>query len=139
MPNDSCDHFRDATEMVLKTGVKIRKIRGYKMSTNAFLNEFNELVGEGFHEDACNMIINLGAKAKFMLEIGILQDELIELGFKPINHHMYQYDDVLKNGKWIWLDFTIGYMYHNNRDTQIDLTNPKNVLTKIKELINETN
>lgn len=84
-------------------------------------------------------IDSLGENARKMLEIGILQDELVELGFKPINSHMYQYDNVTKNGKWMWLDFTIGIMYHNNRDTPIDLTNPKDVLTKIKELINEAN
>lgn len=88
---------------------------------------------------ALNKVDSLGENARKMLEIGILQDELVELGFKPINSHMYQYDNVTKNGKWMWLDFTIGIMYHNNRDTPIDLTNPKDVLTKIKELINEAN
>ena len=47
-----------------------------------FLNEFNELVDEGFHENACEMITALGSNAQRMLEIGIAQDELIKLGFR---------------------------------------------------------
>ena len=41
-----------------------------------FLEDFNELVDEGFHENACEMITGLGSNARRMLEIGIAQDEL---------------------------------------------------------------
>lgn len=46
-----------------------------------FLSDFKELVDAGMHENACESVFNLGKNARRMLEIGIVQDELVTLGF----------------------------------------------------------
>lgn len=108
---------------------------------------------------AINAINSLGENARRMLEIGILQDELVKLGFtrvlsnceleeggsididvfvsKKACHYYSEEDDENHMGK-IYISFEADVCTINIGDFWIDcIRHEDDVLTKVKELINE--
>lgn len=106
-----------------------------------FLDELQELADAGFHEDIVKQINSLGENAKRMLEIGILQDELVKLGFNFTLHInpilMFKRDNIdIK----VFNLFSC-YVNKNNFVKSVYFFNcptwQQDVLDKVKELINE--
>lgn len=114
-----------------------------------FLKEFIDDViwtnvsGEGFGDinvdwdSIDNKINQLGENAKLMLEIGIVQDRLVELGFTPRNGYFLKmhYKDILE------LNLEDGALYSYNLENlffNIDFKSQRwqeDLINKVKELI----
>lgn len=111
-----------------------------------FLDELQELADAGFHEDACDKLINIGENAKRGLEIGILQDMLVGLGFEKSYYGLFSYYpqpktcmemqrviEVYFDTAWIvTIKTNDGGEWHYHSPTW-----QQDVLAKVKELIND--
>jgi hypothetical protein len=113
---------------------------------NKFLNELQELADDGFHEDIVEQINSLGENACKMLEIGILQDELVKLGFEKsqsaIDTMNYFNDKLPFNLKFIIYFEVSRIIIAPPSENAVylsayTLTWQHDVLNKVKELIND--
>lgn len=98
-----------------------------------FLDELQDLADAGFHEDIIEQINSLGENARRMLEIGIVQDELVKLGFE----HFLPYISCLM-GVGIMIDFDCDKVRLLRHDIDFNYTSPtwqEDLLTYVKELI----
>lgn len=89
------------------------------------------------HENINNMVDSLGENARRLLEIGIVQDRLVELGFTPRNGYFLKmhYKDILE------LNLEDGALYSYNLENlffNIDFKSQRwqeDLINKVKELI----
>jgi hypothetical protein len=100
------------------------------------------LVNEDEVNEAVELIDSLGEHAKRMLEIGIVQDDLVKLGFVPVNMNRFSFIhyDSRPNIYITFADKIIGIELYYKNDVFIEYTLPTwqdDLLSKVKELINE--
>lgn len=101
-----------------------------------YLDELKDLADAGFHEDIIEQISSLGENARRMLEIGIVQDRLVELGFKFETIYNNLRIESMFNRRYqsilFWQDavtFELQEFFYDSPTWQEDLIN------KVKELI----
>lgn len=114
-----------------------------------YLDELKDLADAGFHEDIIEQISSLGENARRLLEIGIVQDRLVELGFKPFGD-TYVIASMGRgypskgfapkmNQSIIRIDFDLCYVtVSHNEKAVFSYTSPiwqDDLINKVKELI----
>lgn len=120
----------------------------YKMQLCIQRTSIQTFVIDFERDDAINMIDSLGPNARRMLEIGILQDELVKLGFVVYTFNLYRMNQIVSVG--FKEGAAVVYPWNKRLKKQDDFfrkdgiafayTSPtwqQDVLTKAKELINE--
>lgn len=132
---------------------ELRRYVNASVQTGIYKDEYD--VNSECKDEALNMIDSLGENARRMLEIGILQDELVKMGFTPLNQNINDFyyksnkpTPKLKNGQVYYKSFRVtflvndcciykGFHYAPEFIFQLSANWQEDVLTKVKELIND--
>lgn len=124
---------------------ELRRYINASVQTGVYKDEYD--VNLECKDEALNMIDSLGENARRMLEIGIVQDELVKLGFKPRDTKYLTKWALFEQGKFriglcygVVFSHTSAGIMENTTTTYFNYDSPtfrEDVINKVKELIND--